>query len=101
MINYLKKSKKAFKEYIKNNPNCDKNEWDKYAQDNCLFSANTLMFHLLHDDLEKHLNKKNINKFEYLKNMFLWIPVKHRKDKIFSIVLKFNKTKEKRIVKNG
>lgn len=46
MINYYKRSEKAFKEYIKRNPNCTKEEWDKYAQDNCLFSANTLMFHV-------------------------------------------------------
>ena len=46
MINYYKRSEKAFKEYIKRNPNCTKEEWDKYAQDNCLFSDNTLMFHV-------------------------------------------------------
>ena len=79
MLNYYKRSEKAFKEYVKKNPNCTKEEWDRYAQDNCLFSANILMFHLFHDNLVDYLNKRNINKFEYLKNMFLWIPVKFRK----------------------
>ena len=46
MVNSYKKSKKAFKEFVKNNRNCTKEEWDKYAQENCLFSANTLMFHV-------------------------------------------------------
>lgn len=102
MINYYKRSEKAFKEYIKKNPQCTKKEWDEYAQDNCLFSANTLMFHLLHDDLIKYLNKKNINKFEYLKNMFLVIPIKYRNNKIFSTILKIKKINiEKSIEKNG
>ena len=53
MINYYKKSEKAFKEYIKKNPNCTKKEWDNYAQENCLFSANTLMFHTNTKSFEK------------------------------------------------
>lgn len=98
MINYYKKTEKAFKEFIKKNPHCTRTEWDKYAQENCLFSANTLMFHLLHYDLIKYLNKRNINKFEYLKNMFLWIPIQYRDNKIIATFLKIqrnNKTKEK------
>lgn len=55
MKNYYKKSKKAFKEYVKKNPNCSKDKWDKYAQENGLFSAFTLQTH------------KNINNFEELK----------------------------------
>ena len=55
MKNYYKNSKKAFKEYVKKNPNCSKDKWDKYAQKNCLFSAFTLQTH------------KNINNFEELK----------------------------------
>lgn len=104
MINYYRKSEKQFKEYIKKNPYCLKEEWDEYAQKNCLFSANTLMFHMFHDELIEYLNKKNINKFEYLKNMYLWIPIKYRNNKFFSILLKINKinkTKEKGIEKNG
>ena len=76
MLNYYKKTEKFFKKYIKENPYCTKEEWDKYAQENCLFSANTLMFHLFHSDLIDYLNRKNTNKFEYLKNMFLWIPIR-------------------------
>jgi len=60
-----------FKKFIKKNPDCSRKKWDEYAQSNCLFSANTLMFHLYHIDLVKYLNRKNIDKFEYLKNMFL------------------------------
>lgn len=53
MINYYKKSEKAFKEYIKKNPQCTKEEWDKYAQDNCLFSAFTLATHKNAKDFEE------------------------------------------------
>ena len=55
MINYYKKSEKVFKEYIKENPDCTKEGWDKYAQENCLFSAFTLATH------------KNAKNFEELK----------------------------------
>ena len=95
MINYYKRSEKAFIKYIKENPNCTKIEWDKYAQDNCLFSANTLMFHLFHEDLIKYLNKRNINKFEHLKDMFLIIPTRYRDSKTLRIILKMQNTKEK------
>lgn len=57
MINYYKKSEKAFKKYVKKNPNCTKEEWDKYAQENCLFSAFTLETH------------KNAKDFEELKTL--------------------------------
>ncbi|MEI3356439.1 MAG: hypothetical protein V8R81_05265 [Clostridia bacterium] len=55
MIENYRKSKKKFKEYIKKNPDCTKEEWDKYAQDNRLFSSTTLAFH------------KNAHNFEELK----------------------------------
>jgi len=99
MINYYKKNIKEFKRYIKKNPNCSREEWDKYAQENCLYSANTLMFHLLHDDLIIYLNKKNINKFKYLKNMFLWIPFKYRDIRIFKAIIKIKNinTKEEKV----
>lgn len=45
MNNYYDKSKKILKKYIKEKPLCTRDEWDKYAHDNCLFSANTLRFH--------------------------------------------------------
>lgn len=88
MINYYKKSEKAFKNYIKRNPNATKEEWDKYAQENCLYSSQTLMFHLFHDDLLKYLNKRELDKFEYMKNMFLMIPVKYRNMKIFKKIIR-------------
>lgn len=104
MLNYYRKSEKEFKEYVKINPNCTKEEWNEYAQENCLFSANTLMFHLLHEDLIKYLNKENKSKFEYLKSMFLIIPIKYRDNKILNTFLKINKlnkTKGQRIKENG
>ena len=70
MINSYKKSLKAFKKYVKKNPNSTKEGWDKYAQENCLFSANTLMFHMFDDKLIKFLNEKDIDKFGYLKDKF-------------------------------
>ena len=98
MINYYKKSIKVFKNYIKQNPYATKEEWDKYAQDNNLFSSQTLMFHLFHEDLVKYLNKKQIEKFEYLKNMFLIIPIKYRDMKTFKTLIKItNSNKEARI----
>lgn len=45
-MNYYEKSKKEFKKKIKENRDISKIEWDEYAQENCLFSANTLMFHV-------------------------------------------------------
>lgn len=46
MKNYYKKSKKIFKETIKNNKNITREEWDEYAHENCLFSAFTLACHV-------------------------------------------------------
>lgn len=45
MRNYYKKSKKIFQKEIRKNKEITKIEWDDYASKNCLFSANTLMFH--------------------------------------------------------
>ncbi len=45
-MNYYEKSKKMFKKKLKENKEILKIEWDKFAQENCLFSANTLMFHV-------------------------------------------------------
>lgn len=58
-MNYYKKSKKAFKGFVKNNINCTKEEWDKYAQENYLFSAFTLAAH------------KNASSFEELKRKIM------------------------------
>lgn len=53
MNNYYERSKNILKEQIKENRNITKEEWDKYAYDNCLFSANTLMFHTNAKSFEK------------------------------------------------
>lgn len=71
MIDYYKKSIKSFQKYIREKPNTTKDEWDEYAQKNYLFSAQTLIFHLFNEELLKDLNKRNLNKFEYLKTLFL------------------------------
>lgn len=55
MNNYYERSKNILKEKIKENKNITKEEWDKYAYDNCLFSSNVLEFH------------NNVNTFEKLK----------------------------------
>lgn len=54
-MNYYEKSKKIFINTIKENKELTKEEWDKYAFDNCLFSSNVLEFH------------NNVNAFEKLK----------------------------------
>lgn len=95
MINYYEKSKKAFKKHIKTNPYCTKEEWDKYAKENALFSANTLMFHFFNEELIKYLDRKNKDKFEYLKKMFIVIPSK--KMKVLSKIIGRNNTKEEKI----
>lgn len=58
-MNYYRKSKKNFKKIVKENRKISKEEWEKYAQENCLFSANTLMFHVdakSFEDLKKKLS---------------------------------------------
>lgn len=55
MNNYYERSKNILKEQIKENRNITKEEWDKYAYDNCLFSSNVLEFH------------NNVNTFEKLR----------------------------------
>lgn len=55
MPNIYVKSKKILKGKIKENKNITKEQWDNYAKENCLFSANTIMFHV------------NLNNFEKLK----------------------------------
>ena len=41
-----KKTKKIFKEKVRGNKELSKEQWDKHSQSNCLFCANTLMFHV-------------------------------------------------------
>ena len=74
MKNYYKESKKEFKKYIRKNPYCTRNEWDNYAQENCLFSAFTLECHELTDNTLKIIQKNNEDQFKYLKELFIIIP---------------------------
>lgn len=53
MNNYYEKSKKILKKKIKKNKNITREEWDNYAQKNCLFSSNTLRFHANVKSFEK------------------------------------------------
>ncbi len=53
MNNYYERSKNILKKEIKKNRNITKEDWDKYAFDKCLFSANTLMFHMNAKSFEK------------------------------------------------
>lgn len=57
-MNYYERSKRIFVNKLKENRNITKEEWDNYAQENCLFSANTIMFHT------------NVESFEKLKEKF-------------------------------
>lgn len=45
-LNYFENSKKIFKDKIKENKKISRIEWDKFAQEHCLFSSNTLRFHV-------------------------------------------------------
>lgn len=58
-MNYYKKSLKEFKRVLKKNKNITKEEWDKYAHENCLFSSFTLEAHADAENFEK-LKKKYI-----------------------------------------
>lgn len=51
-MNYYKKSLKEFKRKLKENKNITREEWDKYAHENCLFSAFTLEAHNNVDNFE-------------------------------------------------
>ena len=59
-MNYYKKSLREFKRVLKKNKNITKEEWDKYAEENCLFSSFTL---------EEH---RDVNNFEELKKMYIF-----------------------------
>ena len=58
-MNYYKKSLKEFKRKLRENKNITREEWDKYAEENCLFSVFTLMAHADVFDFED-LKKKYI-----------------------------------------
>ena len=78
-MNFYKKSKKAFKEYIKKNPYATKEEWDHYAHRNCLASAFTLECHEISDDMLELLIMRKKDRFEFLKEIFIIIPPKQLK----------------------
>lgn len=44
-MDFYEKSKKVFQKIISDNFDITREEWDKYAQENCLFSSITLMAH--------------------------------------------------------
>lgn len=44
-MNYYIRSLKEFKRKLKENSEMTKEEWDKYAHDNCFFSSTTLEAH--------------------------------------------------------
>lgn len=54
-MNYYKKSLKEFKRKLRKNKNITREEWDKYAIENNLFSSFTLQAH------------NDVNNFEELK----------------------------------
>lgn len=51
-MNYYKKSLKEFKRVLKKNKNITREEWDKYAIENNLFSAFTLEAHQDAEDFD-------------------------------------------------
>lgn len=59
-MNYYKRSLKEFKRTLKKNKKITKEEWDKYAMENNLFSSITL---------EAHADVYN---FEHLKKMYIF-----------------------------
>lgn len=97
MKNYYKESKKEFKKYIRKNPYCTREEWDKYAHENCLFSAFTISCHEITDNTLKILQKQSINKFEFLKEIYIIIPNLKVKIIISKIkkILNFKEKREK------
>ena len=52
-MNYYEKSREIFKNKIQENKEITKEEWDKYAYDNCLFSSNVLEYNSNVDTFEK------------------------------------------------
>lgn len=92
MIDYYMKSKKAFKEYIKKNPLATREEWDKYAHENCLFSAFTIECHEISNSTLQKLNEQDKDTFEFLKEIFFIIPPKEIG--FLKRIINFNKIKE-------
>lgn len=76
MENYFKKNEKEFIKYIKKNPFCTRKEWDNYAKNNGLYSANTLRSHLITEETEDLINKTNTDSFNFIKEMYIIMPSK-------------------------
>lgn len=76
MESYLKKNEKEFIKYIKKNPFCTREEWDNYAKNNGLYSANTLRAHLITEETEDLIKKTNTDSFNFIKEMYIIIPSK-------------------------
>lgn len=60
-MNHYKKSLKEFKRKLRENKNITREEWDKYAHENCLFSSFTLEAHA------------DVYSFEDLKKKYIFI----------------------------
>lgn len=76
MESYLKKNEKEFIKYIKKNPFCTREEWDNYAKNNGLYSANTLRAHLITEETEDLIKKTNTDSFNFIKEMYIIMPSK-------------------------
>lgn len=76
MRSYLKENEKEFIKYIKKNPFCTREEWDNYAKNNGLYSANTLRAHLITEETEELIKKTNTDSFNFIKEMYIIIPSK-------------------------
>ena len=76
MENYFNKNEKEFINYIKKNPFCTREEWDNYAKNNGLYSANTLRAHLITEETEDLIKKTNTDSFNFIKEMYIIMPSK-------------------------
>lgn len=93
-MNFYKKSKKEFKRCIRENPYLNREEWDRYAQKNCLASSVTLEAHELTDETIEILNKQNKDRFEFLKELFIIIPSKELR--FFNKIIRVNTEKREK-----
>lgn len=76
MESYLKKNEKEFIKYIKKNPFCTREEWDNYAKNNGLYSANTLRAHIITEETADLIKKINADTFTYMKEIYIILPSK-------------------------
>lgn len=76
MESYFKESKKEFIKYIKKNPFCTLEEWDNYAEENRYYSSITLISHIFSDDTWELIKKKDVDPFQYLKELYIIMPDK-------------------------